>query len=193
MTEHDTHDGPIRLDGDLAVATEERQQLIDLSIRALAELLGSAPETDEDGDIAIPVHGFGVYVTVAEDSPELHVWSSLLSDVDGGGNTAALVAELSEEWPRLRFSFQQGHLLVSTILDADPFAPQHLVNLIGEIHELTHEVDDDFAARFRGVLDCDADDDSYAGGCGGGGCGDGCACGHDNELGATIPVGEPEA
>ncbi|MDV2476287.1 hypothetical protein ACFWDA_05125 [Rhodococcus zopfii] len=192
MTEHDTHDGPIRLDGLLAVASEERQQLIDLSIRALAELLGSAPETDEDGDIAIPVHGFGVYVTVAEDSPELHVWASLLSEVGGRDDTAGLIAELSEEWPRLRFTLQQGHLLVSTILDADPFAPQHLVNLIGEIHDFTHELDDEFAARFGGVLDCDADD-SYAGGCGGGGCGGDCACGHADDLGASIPVGEPEA
>jgi hypothetical protein len=193
MTEHDTHDGPIRFDGDLAVATEERQQLTDLSIRALTELLGSAPETDEDGDIAIPVHGFGVYVTVAEDSPELHVWSSLLSEVGSGDGTAALIAELSEEWPRLRFCLQQGHLLVSTILDADPFAPQHLVNLIGEIHELTHELDDEFASRFGGVLDCDADDDSYAGECGGGGCGEDCACGRADELGTSIPVGEPRA
>lgn len=193
MTDHDTHDGPIRVDGELAVATEERQQLIDLSTRALAELLGSAPETDEDGDIVIPVHGFGVFVTVSDESPELHVWSSLLSEVGSRDNTAELVAELSEEWPRLRFSLQQGHLLVSTILDADPFTPQHLVNLIGEIHDLTHELDDDFASRFGGVLDCDADDDSYAGECGGGGCGDGCACGHGDELGTSIPVGEPEA
>ncbi len=83
---------------------------------------------------------------------------------------------------------------MSTILDADPFTPpQHLVNLIGEIHDLTHELDDDFASRFGGVLDCDADDDSYAGECGGGGCGDGCTCGHGDELGTSIPVGEPEA
>ncbi|MFZ2530728.1 MAG: hypothetical protein WAX14_24275 [Rhodococcus sp. (in: high G+C Gram-positive bacteria)] len=193
MTEHDTHDGPIRLDGDLAVATDEQQQLAELSVRALTELLGSAPETDEDGDIAIPVHGFGVFVTVAEDTPELHVWASLLSEVAGGPTTAELVTELSEEWPRLRFAVQQGHLLVSTILDADPFTPQHLVNLVGEIHELTHELDDEFAARFGGVLDCDTEDDSYAGECGGGGCGDGCACSHDSELGTSIQVGEPDA
>ena len=61
MSEHN-HDGhdhgqgtiaaePLRIDGALAIATEEYTQLRDLAIRALTELLGSAPETDEDGDI----------------------------------------------------------------------------------------------------------------------------------------------
>ncbi|MCK0089942.1 hypothetical protein MWU77_03990 [Rhodococcus sp. F64268] len=187
---------PLRIDGALAVATEEYTQLRDLAIRALAELLGSAPETDEDGDIAIPVHGFGVYVTVAEDGPQLHIWSSLLGELADRSKAADQLADLSSEWARLRFTIQDGHLLVSTILDADPFAPQHLINLIDEIHDLTHELDDDFAARFGGVLDCDADDTAYAGPCGGGGCGEGCTCGHEGDagdLGADIPVGKPEA
>ncbi|NLU62109.1 hypothetical protein HCA61_07505 [Rhodococcus sp. HNM0563] len=187
---------PLRIDGALAVVTEEYTQLRDLAIRALAELLGSAPETDEDGDIAIPVHGFGVYVTVAEDGPQLHIWSSLLGELADRSKAADQLADLSSEWARLRFTIQDGHLLVSTILDADPFAPQHLINLIDEIHDLTHELDDDFAARFGGVLDCDADDTAYAGPCGGGGCGEGCTCGHEGDagdLGADIPVGKPEA
>jgi hypothetical protein len=207
MSEHN-HDGhdhgqgnaaaePLRIDGALAVATEDYTQLRDLAIHALTDLLGSAPEPDEDGDIAIPVHGFGVYVTVAEDGPQLHIWSSLLGDLADRSKAADQLADLSSEWARLRFTIQDGHLLVSTILDADPFAPQHLINLIDEIHDLTHELDDDFAARFGGVLDCDADDTSYAGPCGGGGCGEGCTCGHGGEdagdLGADIPVGQPEA
>ncbi|PTR22924.1 hypothetical protein C8K36_110107 [Rhodococcus sp. OK519] len=192
MTEHDTTEQPLQIDGALAIATEEHAQLQALAVQTLTELLGSAPETDEDGDIAIPVHGFGVYVTVAEDGPQLHVWSSIVTDIADRTKAVEQLVELSAEWPRMRFTLEDEHLLVSTIVDADPFAPQHLINLVDEIHELTHDLDDDFAAKFGGVLDCDADDDSYAGGCGG--CGDDCACGdgHDaGELGETIPVGQP--
>ncbi|WP_368077041.1 T3SS (YopN, CesT) and YbjN peptide-binding chaperone 1 [Rhodococcus sp. W8901] len=192
MTEHDTTEQPLQLDGAFAIATEEQAQLHSLSVRTLTELLGSAPETDEDGDIAISVHGFGVYVTVAEDGPQLHVWSSIVTEIADRAKAVEQLVELSTEWPRLRFTLEDEHLLVSTVLDADPFAPQHLINLVDEIHEFTHELDDDFAAKFGGSLDCDADDDSYAGGCGG--CGDDCACGdgHDaGHLGDTIPVGQP--
>lgn len=193
MTEHDiTDDQPLQLDGTFAVATEDRNQLHALAVRALAELLDGAPETDEDGDIVIPVHGFAVYVSVAEDGPQLHVWSSLLEGVPDEAAAAEAMLDLGQEWPRLRFMLDRGHLLVSTLLDADPFAPQHLLNLVEEIHDLTHDLDDDFADRFGGTLDCDADDDSYAGECGGGGCGCGdCGCGDGNELGASIPVGAP--
>ncbi|MGO4200614.1 hypothetical protein AB4Z09_02440 [Rhodococcus sp. TAF43] len=192
MTEHDTTEQPLQLEGAFAIATEERDQLHSLSVRTLTELLSSAPETDEDGDILVPVHGFGVYVTVADDGPQLHVWSSLVTGISDRTKAVEQLVELSTEWPRLRFTLEDEHLLVSTVLDADPFAPQHLINLVDEIHEFTHELDDDFAAKFGGTLDCDADDDSYAGGCGG--CGDDCDCGHDaGDLGATIAVGEPKA
>ncbi|NLE78908.1 MAG: hypothetical protein GX610_04880 [Rhodococcus sp.] len=186
MTDNDAAtDQPLQIDGALAVATQERTELHDLCVKALAELLGSAPATDEDGDIAVPVHGFGVYVTVADDGPQLHVWSSILTGLGDRTRAAQRLADLAPEWPRLRFTFSDDRLLVSTILDADPFAPQHLVNLVDEIHEFTHELDDDFAQSFGGTLDCD-EDDSYAGGCGG--CGDDCACGAapvDGELGIT--------
>ncbi|CAM2815334.1 YbjN domain-containing protein [Prescottella defluvii] len=190
MTEHDTPEQPLQLEGAFAIATEERHQLHSLSVRTLTELLGSAPEVDEDGDILVPVHGFGVYVTVADDGPQLHVWSSLVTGIADRTKAVEQLVELSTEWPRLRFTLEDEHLLVSTVLDADPFAPQHLINLVDEVHEFTHELDDDFAAKFGGTLDCDADDDSYAGGCGG--CGDDCDCGHDaGDLGETIPVGKP--
>lgn len=192
MTAHDAGDNdPIRLDGDFAIATRDRAHLVDSTVAALATLLGDAPEIDEDGDIAIPVHGFGLFVTVADDGPQLHVWSSLLGGIENRELALARMLDLSAEWPRLRFTFQDGHLLVSTIVDADPFTPQHLVNIVDEFHDLTHELDDDFAARFGGTLDCDADDESYAGPCGG--CGPDCACGHGDELGETIPVGRPDA
>ncbi|MGW0177305.1 T3SS (YopN, CesT) and YbjN peptide-binding chaperone 1 [Rhodococcus sp. NPDC003322] len=198
MTEHDhTDDQPLQLDGAFAVATEDRDQLHALCVRALTELLGEAPETDEDGDIVIPVHGFGVFVTVADDGPQLHVWSSLLDGLTDTAKAAEQLVELAHEWPRLRFVLDDGHLLASTIVDADPFAPQHLLNLVDELHDLTHELDDDFADRFGGTLDCDADDDSYAGECGAGGCGCGdCGCGDagaSGDLGDTIPVGAPQA
>lgn len=195
MTDHDTTDDqPLRIDGALAVATEERGELHGLCVRTLAELLGSEPDTDEDGDIAVPVHGFAVYVTVADDGPQLHVWSSILTGLGDRAKAAEQLVELAEEWPRLRFTFSDEHLLVSTLVDADPFVPQHLINLIDEIHEFTHELDDEFAQRFGGTLDCDEDDDSYAGGCGG--CGDDCdcACGDDEadgDLGITAVTATP--
>ncbi|MFF0817588.1 hypothetical protein ACFYVR_20835 [Rhodococcus sp. NPDC003318] len=182
---------PLQLDGAFAVATEDRDQLRDLAVRALTELLGEAPAVDEDGDIVVPVHGFALYVTVAEDGPQLHVWSSIVDGVTHRAAAAAELLDLGEQWPRLRFAVDREHVLVSTLFDADPFAPQHLLNLVEEIHDLTHDLDDDFAAKFGGTLDCDADDVSYAGDCNTGGCGDDCACGDGGHLGDTIPVGEP--
>ncbi|MFC4605855.1 T3SS (YopN, CesT) and YbjN peptide-binding chaperone 1 [Rhodococcus kronopolitis] len=193
MTDADTtQDQPLQLDGAFAIVTEEREQLHSLCVRALAELLGCEPDVDEDGDIAIPVHGFAVYVTIADDGPQIHVWSSLVTELADRAQAEAALTDLATEWPRLRFAFSDNHLLVSTILDADPFAPQHLLNLIDEIHELTHDLDDDLAERFGGTLDCDADDDSYAGGCGG--CGDDCNCGdsHDGGCGDDCACGEAQ-
>lgn len=174
MTELDSQDQLLRIDGELAIATDGHDQLHALCLRTLAELLGSEPDVDEDGDIAIPVHGFVVYVTVADDGPQLHVWSSILTGLGDRARAAEALTDLALEWPRLRFVFSDDHLLVSTILDAEPFAPQHLINLVDEMHELTHDLDDELAARFGGTLDCDTEDDSYAGGCGG--CGDDCDC-----------------
>ncbi|WFR71723.1 hypothetical protein P9209_23600 [Prescottella defluvii] len=111
MTDHDTTDQPLQLDGAFAIATDSRDQLHDLCVRTLTELLGSAPEVDEDGDIAVPVHGFGLYVTVAEDGPQLHVWASVLSELGDGAAAAQNLPELSAEWPRLRFTIEDGHLL----------------------------------------------------------------------------------
>ncbi|WP_424805950.1 T3SS (YopN, CesT) and YbjN peptide-binding chaperone 1 [Rhodococcus sp. 27YEA15] len=166
------------------MATDEREELLRLTTLTLTELLGSEPATDDDGDIVVPVHGFVVYVSVADDGPQINVWSSVLTGLGNPAHAATQLIELAQEWPRLRFSFSGDHLLVSTILDADPFAPQHLLNLIDEVHEFTHELDDDFAEAFGGSLDCDPDDDSYAGECNPGGC-DGdcdCACGDDSEA-----------
>ncbi|MDG3015263.1 T3SS (YopN, CesT) and YbjN peptide-binding chaperone 1 [Speluncibacter jeojiensis] len=188
----DQADLPLQLDDAFAVATEDRDELRSYCLRALTELFGAEPDLDEDGDIVVPVHGFALYVTVAEDGPQLHVWSSLLDGVTDRARAAGPLLDLSEEWPRLRFTLDREHLLVSTLLDADPFAPQHLLNLVEEIHELTHDLDDDFAARFGAALDCDADDDSYAGDCNPGGCDCGdCDCAGDG-LGETIPVGAPQ-
>ncbi|EME22394.1 T3SS (YopN, CesT) and YbjN peptide-binding chaperone 1 [Rhodococcus triatomae] len=189
----DLNDQPLQLDGAFAIATEDHDQLLALTVRALTEFLGDAPETDEDGDVVVPVHGFGLFVTVAEDAPQLHVWASLLDGVADRAKAAEQLIELAHEWPLLRFVLDGEHLLASTFLDADPFAPQHLLNVVDEFHDLTHSLDDDFAARFGGTLDCDADDVAYAGVCGGGGCGDDCTCGHGDagDLGETIPVGLP--
>ncbi|NLU81339.1 hypothetical protein [Rhodococcus sp. HNM0569] len=190
MTDH----LPLQLDDTFAVATANRDQLLSLAVRALTELFGEAPEVDEDGDIAVPVHGFGLFVTVAADEPRLHVWASLLSGVTDRAQAAVKLIEFAHEWPWLRFVVDGEHLVESRFLDADPFAPQHLLNAVEEFHTLTHELDDDFAERFGGTLDCDADDVSCAGECGGGeggcGCGD-CNCSKAGDLGATIPVGAP--
>lgn len=188
----DQADLPLQLDDAYALATDDRDQLRSYCLRTLTELFDAEPDIDEDGDIVIPVHGFALYVTIAEDGPLLHVWASLVDGVTDPAQAAGQLLELSEEWPRLRFTLDREHLLVSTLVDADPFAPQHLLNLVEEIHDLTHDLDDDFAARFGGTLDCDTDDDSYAGDCTPGGCdcGDGDCAGDD--LGETIPVGAPQ-
>ncbi|TSD46285.1 hypothetical protein FFI94_009000 [Rhodococcus sp. KBS0724] len=177
MSDHDTTaDQPLHINGAIALVTDERDELVRLCTQTLAELLGSEPDTDDDGDIVVPVHGFVVYVTVADDGPQINVWSSVLTGLGNPAHAATQLIELAQEWPRLRFAFSGDHLLVSTMLDADPFAPQHLLNLVDEVHAFTHELDDDFAESFGGTLDCDEDDDSYAGECNTGGCGDDCDC-----------------
>ena len=177
MSDHDTTaDQPLHINGAIALVTDERDELVRLCTQTLAELLGSEPDTDDDGDIVVPVHGFVVYVTVADDGPQINVWSSVLTGLGNPSHAATQLIELAQEWPRLRFAFSGDHLLVSTMLDADPFAPQHLLNLVDEVHAFTHELDDDFAESFGGTLDCDEDDDSYAGECNTGGCGDDCDC-----------------
>ncbi|MFF1391772.1 T3SS (YopN, CesT) and YbjN peptide-binding chaperone 1 [Rhodococcus erythropolis] len=177
MSDQDTTaDQPLYINGAIALVTDERDELVRLCVQTLAELLGSEPATDDDGDIVVPVHGFVVYVTVADDGPQINVWSSVLTGLGNPSHAATRLIELAQEWPRLRFAFSGDHLLVSTMLDADPFAPQHLLNLIDEVHDFTHELDDDFAESFGGTLDCDEDDDSYAGDCNPGGCGGDCDC-----------------
>nr|WP_322002052.1 hypothetical protein [Rhodococcus qingshengii] len=187
MSDQDTTaDQPLHINGAIALVTDERDELVRLCVQTLAELLGSEPATDDDGDIIVPVHGFVVYVTVADDGPQINVWSSVLTGLGNPSHAATRLIELAQEWPRLRFAFSGDHLLVSTMLDADPFAPQHLLNLIDEVHDFTHELDDDFAESFGGSLDCDADDDSYAGECNTGGCGDDCDC----DCGDDAPASE---
>ncbi|MFD4784903.1 hypothetical protein ACFWNH_28185 [Rhodococcus qingshengii] len=186
MSDQDTTaDQPLHINGAIALVTDERDELVRLCVQTLAELLGSEPATDDDGDIVVPVHGFVVYVTVADDGPQINVWSSVLTGLGNPSHAATRLIELAQEWPRLRFAFSGDHLLVSTMLDADPFAPQHLLNLIDEVHDFTHELDDDFAESFGGSLDCDADDDSYAGECNTGGCGGDCDCACGDEADAV--------
>ncbi|GAA3193945.1 hypothetical protein GCM10020255_094820 [Rhodococcus baikonurensis] len=151
MSDHDTTaDQPLHINGAIALVTDERDELVRLCVQTLAELLGSEPATDDDGDIVVPVHGFVVYVTVADDGPQINVWSSVLTGLGNPSHAATRLIGLAQEWPRLRFAFSGDHLLVSTMLDADPFAPQHLLNLIDEVHDFTHELDDDFAESFGG-------------------------------------------
>jgi hypothetical protein len=65
MSDHDTTaDQPLHINGAIALVTDERDELVRLCVQTLAELLGSEPATDDDGDIVVPVHGFVVYVTV---------------------------------------------------------------------------------------------------------------------------------
>ena len=52
MSDQDTTaDQPLHINGAIALVTDERDELVRLCVQTLAELLGSEPATDDDGDL----------------------------------------------------------------------------------------------------------------------------------------------
>src|SRR3546814_4081418 len=98
MSDQDTTaDQPLHINGAIALVTDERDELVRLCVQTLAELLGSEPATDDDGDIVVPVHGFVVYVTVADDGPQINVWSSVLTGLGNPSHAATRSEEHTSE------------------------------------------------------------------------------------------------
>ena len=134
----------------LAVRPIGPEQLGELVDDALARLLGAQPEHDEDGDVAIPVGGGLVWVRVQDDAPIVTLFTTLVHGVTDLGEALAAVAELNREHRMIKFMVSDDVVVAYAEMQAMPFAPVHLRNLLAHLAQALEGVDDGLADRLGG-------------------------------------------
>lgn len=143
---------PAPLDRYLAIRPRDTEHLREVIAQTVTDILGHAPERDQDGDIVLRFGSALALVIANEAAPEIQLWAPLVRDISGRTRAAELVTDLNRRWPYLRFALYEDRLRVMIDMLADPFVPQHLADMIEHLGDFLGGVDEAFATHFGGAL-----------------------------------------
>lgn len=148
----DTTPRPAPLDRYLAIRPRDTEHLREVIAQTVTDILGHAPERDQDGDIVLRFGAALALVIANEAAPEIQLWAPLVRDISGRTRAAELVTDLNRRWPYLRFALYEDRLRVMIDMLADPFVPQHLADMVEHLGDFLTGVDEEFASHFGGLL-----------------------------------------
>ncbi|WP_242676644.1 hypothetical protein [Rhodococcus sp. ABRD24] len=140
------------LDRHVAIQPRDTPHLRELIALTLTDLHGRAPEVDADGDIILRFGSALALVIANESTPEVQLWAPLVRDISGRTRASELITDLNRRWPYLRFALFEDRLRVMIDMLADPFVPQHLIEMVEHLSDFLSGVDEEFAAHFGGCL-----------------------------------------
>ncbi|WP_430331716.1 T3SS (YopN, CesT) and YbjN peptide-binding chaperone 1 [Rhodococcus sp. ACT016] len=143
---------PVALDRHVAIRPRDTEHLREVIASTLADMSGQVPERDSDGDIVLRFGSALALVIANESTPEVQLWAPLVRDISGRTRASELISDLNRRWPYLRFALYEDRLRVMIDMLADPFVPQHLVDMVEHLGDFLSGVDEEFATHFGGKL-----------------------------------------
>ncbi|PTR22836.1 hypothetical protein C8K36_11018 [Rhodococcus sp. OK519] len=143
---------PAPLDRYVSIRPRDTEHLREVIAHTVHDILGHAPERDQDGDIVLRFGTALALVIANEAAPEIQLWAPLVRDISGRTRASELIGDLNRRWPYLRFALYEDRLRVMIDMLADPYVPQHLADMVEHLGEFLGGVDEEFATHFGGVL-----------------------------------------
>ncbi|MCL1906682.1 MAG: YbjN domain-containing protein [Propionibacteriaceae bacterium] len=140
MANHDTGVTAYRTMVELEAAIHEE----------LAEILGTSPMKDHDGDFAIRVGSAMIFIRLTDDGQEIRLFSVLVHDITGRSRAAEVLNDVNSHSRWVRFSLVRDKIIAVLSLYAVPFVPAHLRFAVEEMATVADGVDDLLAASLQG-------------------------------------------
>lgn len=116
----------------VAVLPESAEHLQELVDQVLESILGHRPVHDDDGDIPIQAGAALVFIRVLDSEPVVEIFSVLAVGVDSERATVE-VQILNRDARFVRYSLNDGRIVLEMQLPARPFVPQHLRDMLGVV------------------------------------------------------------
>ncbi|MCZ4080096.1 hypothetical protein O1W68_19300 [Rhodococcus sp. H36-A4] len=123
--------------------------------RALQALPGQEIRIASDGSCFIQLGKVSAHVYIAA-LDEVRVDAPIVERIGGRTRAAEVVADLNRRHPRLKLLLVDDRVQLSSIIEARPFVPQHLMDAVSRLADFVTRVDDDFAAYLGGRLSTSA-------------------------------------
>ncbi|NYJ02441.1 hypothetical protein HNR19_003139 [Nocardioides thalensis] len=119
---------------------------------ALAANIGHTPSADDDGDYGFILDGHSVVFVrpVEGQMPVARIFAELVVGVTDPGRAAFEVAVLNRDCRWAKFVLVGDRIMLRTEILAEPFSPEHLSFLMGEICEFVTKTAPDTAHRVGG-------------------------------------------
>ncbi|TQF65775.1 hypothetical protein FK531_20310 [Rhodococcus spelaei] len=141
------------LDPGAAVVPRDDEHLYQLVALTLARLFDEPPGDDEHSDFLLALGRVVGFVGPHLDGGEVQVRVPLVRDVSDRTRASELIADLNRRWPHLKFTLTTDRVEVWAAVLANPYVPQHLIDMLEQLFAFVRTVDDAFADRFGGHLE----------------------------------------
>ena len=134
---------------------DELQSLVDQTLSAHLEV---EVQHDDDGDVAITNGIVPVWVQVSPTAPQVRVFSIVASSVERTRQARIEMDVLNRRTTDISFYLEQDHVIAEAYVNAHPFVPQHLSQLVDHVLTTLDDLAPDLALRvggrmfFEGVL-----------------------------------------
>lgn len=125
--------------------------LLNLAFDTISQDLGRDPARDTDGDIVIETKTTRVIIRVLDKTPVIQIFGRLVHDVSHPFAAPAVVAQLNNDYPFVKFLFADDSVLACVHLPAIPFVPAHLRHMLATFADLADELSDDLVRRLGGA------------------------------------------
>ena len=128
------------------VVADDPDELRDHVATTVASVVDHEVEFDEDGDIPVPAGSTLMFVRVAEDSPSVTLFATVLFDVRWTPRVGHTLNEMNKRMRYGRLVFHRGQVLLEHRLFCRPFVPELLrhdvVGMTGFIPQLESDLHD---------------------------------------------------
>ncbi len=129
----------------------ENQQQLDNAIDVeLANVLGSRPMRNEQGDVAVRIGSAVVFLRATADLQELILFSVLVHDVTGHSRACEVLNDLNVQSRYCRFALHRDRVLAQVSVPARPFVPAHLHQALATMTRVADGIDDELAEELGG-------------------------------------------
>lgn len=133
-----------------AVLPATAAELEELVAHELAQIYGSEPFRDSEGDFAVRVGSTMVFVRVPADAREVIAFSAVVHDVAGRSRATEVLNDLNSESRWLRFWLLRDKVFASMSALARPFVPAHFQQVVREVASVADSIDNHLAATLQG-------------------------------------------
>lgn len=133
-----------------AYRPKNRDKLIALVGRVLADKYDGEPEPDADGDYQVSHMGQAVWVRVRDDQPAVEIMARVTHDVRSRRGTAVEIGILNRDNLWVKWELRERAVWQKLVFPGFPFAPDHLDGMLDVFMDAMTQTRDDLVLRVGG-------------------------------------------